>query len=442
MKIKLAGMLCALMLLCSCSSAGIETESLLHSPALNRQQEEVYAAMEDVLNLSEIRYKYPQRGDYRAPFAFYDMDRDGQLEAIVFYAHEDDLSTTCVKILRQDANGKWINFHDFSMESDQVDFVQFGHLLSTDTFCMIIGWQSTSSQSGQVTESILGVYSLRGDQFTAEIVDQSYLDYTVYDFNGDGLDEIATIERDEQNGGLSLSLLCSVELRLDVVGTLALSGEAVQPLRLTPGTLWDGSTALFIDESCSEESWATEIVRVSENRLQMLVGGENEKDYALTRRESGLYTDDYDGNGSMDIPGAQIGGNTGEEEETERPGMTPFMQMTANGLGTTRRAVVNHEEGYLVFFPDKWLDWVSVIPVDETGQWRFFLADPETGDPVIELLRIQSYTEPKNSLTAENGWIALGSRGATQFAGYIPLTAEDIPKITEQELKAMFRVLP
>lgn len=445
---KLAAALCCLLFLPSCGFIASDTESLLHPPALNREQAAINAALEDALGAAEIVYKYPQRGDFRTPFVFYDMDGNGQQEAIVFYSYQNDPSNTRTMILQRDGSGSWSPFNDFTTAGrDQVDFVQFARLLSEDSACMIIGWKNTAGQSGRSPDSALSIHSLQDGVFATEIPSQRYLDYIIRDFDGDGLEEIATVELDDERF-LRLSLLRAVGRRIAIHSSLQLSSEAETFMQLLPGTLWDGGAALYVDEIRVDTSAATEVVRVRKDGMSILVGGERPGDpeQMLPRWES--YTDtwrdelvlcmDIEGDDRVEVPHpVSLPGNLYEGEEYPLK-LTEMMQLTASGFITITSAVVNEGEGYLVRYPEEWLDRVSIIRDDESAEWRFYDIDPVTGESVTELLRIRADSSPEIS----GSYIDLGSRGTRYFSGYIPLTAEESPGITEAELLRMFQVLP
>lgn len=437
--------ICSLVLLTSCDFIAADTESLLHPPAINRRQAAIGTALEEALGTASIVYKYPQRGDFRTPFVFYDMDGDDIDEAFVFYSYQNDTANTRTMVLRDDGNGVWRVAYDINTNRDQVDFVQFANLLSPDSACMIVGWQSTSGQSGR--SSALSVYSLAGESFFAEISQQRYLDYLVRDFDGDGLDEIVTIELDSDRV-LRLSQLRAVDSRIAVSSSLQLSAEADTFLQMLPGKLWDGASAIFIDEIRTDTSVATEVVRVRAEGISILVGGERPADpaqellrwesYTDTWRDEELLCLDVRGTGDIEVPyPVSLPGNHYQGQESPLK-LTGLLKLTATGFITASSAVINEREGYLMRYPEQWLDRVTVLSDEDSGEWRFYEVDAGTGEPVTELLRIRTSTDP----TPPGGYFPLDERGQQYYSGYLPITAEETPGITEPQLKMLFQVLP
>ena len=89
-----------LFLLGGCASISMNAEDLLVPPRLNQRQTMVEEALQATVSPSDILYQYPQRGDYRSPFVFFDMDNDGLQEAIVFYTHRLEDEMVRAKVLR------------------------------------------------------------------------------------------------------------------------------------------------------------------------------------------------------------------------------------------------------------------------------------------------------------------------------------------------------
>lgn len=445
---KLAAALCALLLLPSCGFIASDTESLLHPPALTRQQAAINTALADAFSgLGEVVYKYPQRGEFRTPFVFYDMDGDGREEAIVFYSYQNDLSNTRTMILHEASDGTWVRSHDISTGSDQVNFVQFSGLISQDSSCMIVGWQNTAGQSGRSQDSTLSVYSLAEGAFTIEISAQHYREYLVRDFDGDGLEEIVTLELDDSLI-FRLSLLRKVGRHIAVSSSLPLCPEADTFLQMLPGKLWDGGGAIYIDEIRNDTSVATEVVRVRGDGMTILVGGERPEtpeqellrwdSYTDTWRDEPVLSMDIRGDGNVEVPyPVSLPGNLYEGQDNPLK-LTGMLQLTAMGFVNRSSAIINLQEGYLVRYPDKWQGRVSVVLDDDSLEWRFYDIDPVTEEPVTELLRIRS----DSSAERPGSYIELGERAQRYFSGYIPLTAEEVPGITESELRTMFQVLP
>lgn len=146
----------------------------------------------------------------------------------------------------------------------------------------------------------------------------------------------------------------------------------------------------------------------------------------------------------MEVPiPKSLPGNLNEGDE-QTLWLTQLMHLTPTRFTVPQHAVVNTAEGYMVYFPDTWVDWVAVLRDDEAATWQFFLMDPETGEAVTELLRIQATTGSGEASGTAGNYIDLGHRGSRYFTGYIPRTpasAENMLAITEAELQELFQII-
>lgn len=449
---KLAAALCGLMLLSGCDYLVSDAESLLRPPTLNDRQAQVYSAVAATLGSeggSLIHYKYIQSGDYRTPFVFFDMDGDGLDEGMVFYSFQSEPTSIRTKILVQSQDGTWSSHSDFATECDQIDFVRFARMLSTDSHCMVVGWRETGETSTRAPEQYLSIYSFQDGRFETEVKRQPYVDYTIHDFSGNGLDEIAVIARDK-NGALSLSVLLAEGRHIVADQSVALYQEVDTVLKTTTGRLWDGTNAIYIDEGLSDgQSVTTEVIRVSPGLLETLVGGLYDEEagvssgwekfqYTFRPRENAALSRDIDGDGVVEVPSPVALPGIQEDGEENLFGLIQLMNLGEAGFEAKDSVLMNQQERYLLYYPDKWQDKVTLVTDNELGEWKLYRIDPDTGEPTVELLRIQAYTGRETELAA--GYLLLASRGSRHYTGYIPRTTGEDTAITEAELRIMFQL--
>ena len=445
----IAGLFCIL-LLSSCNAASMTgAENLLVAPKMNARQAQVSQALESSLSLSEIIYKYPQHGDYRSPFVFFDLHGNGREEAIVFYSSLDDKDGIVrAKVLTQNPEGEWFPFYDITLQSGEIEFVEFHKLLSASSYCMLVGIQGTLRGP-----SMLSVYSMRGDAFILEAEHQFY-NYSVRDFNGDGLADIAVIARSLLDHTFYLTVLQKQGSHLAPGPRIGLSPEVETVKMLTYGKLWDGGGALYIDELLADgpvPTTATEIIRVDAAGLTLLAGGEPSRggayspariNYEATFRDEAIYCMDIDGSGTVEVPyPASLPGIYGNDA-VEIPKLVQLMQLREDGFRIQRSAVINTDAGYLLFFPERWQDGaVTVEHRTELSDWIFRKWDAEAQEPAEMLLLIS--TAPARDAGKDSGHdIELAVKGMTSYLAYIPRLQNEALAVTEQEVRELFRLLP
>lgn len=448
---KLVLPLACLLLLCSCDGISLAgTESLLEAPKLNKRQVEITAALETTLNLENIELEYPQRGEYRSPFVFFDMDGDGLEEAIVFYSNLGDTAGNArARILRQSQPGAWVSIKDLPSDRTQIDFVQFRHILDRQSYCMVLGWKGQGQKAAK-----LDICSVSDGAVRPE-ASQEYQLYIIKDFDGDGLDEALTVGKESSAGRFGVRMLHSFAGRLRREESLLLAKNADGILAIRHGSLWDGSSAVYIDMALSTGAnieYGTEIVRVTSDGPHLLAGdapdvaGEPSAERLLfesTLRVDEVLSADFDGDGAVEIPMPIVPSGDDEQELPsggEGPRLYRFMQLAEEGFSEHATGVINADDGYTLFFPERWGGRITVQIDGNTGEWRFFEINPDTQEPGAELLRIRRNTA-RGVVDVFEKYLTLGERGADTFSCYIPTDTSSPPNplsVTGDEIRDLF----
>lgn len=429
-----------LALLGGCTSISMNAEDLILPPRLNQRQTMVESALETTLSLNSILYRYPQRGDYRSPFVFFDLDGDGMQEAIVFYAYRTGDDMVRAKILRETPEGEYVQVRDMTGDGDQVEFIRFANVLDKDTSCLLIGWQDTRRGI-----STLGVYTYADGAVRRE-VEMDYQSLSIDDYFGDGLNEILLIRQDSSDY-YQLSLLGrTLDGRLSAIGDLALSPDISSVLQMRRGQVGSGC-AVFIDERRSDTYIATEVVAVGRTGLQSLVGEINFELYSETFRTEEVLCVDLQEDGLVEIPTQTEMPGYVTADELEPPPLTNYLRLNASPeaagytLTTVYSAAVNQEAGYLVFFPERWVGNVTIQRRPESNEWQFYKVDPVTDFPTTELLRIRVYSTRDYQDRFTSNYSSLAERGLFQYKAYIPATVGESLAITQLELETRLFML-
>lgn len=424
---------------CSYMPSG-STEDLLVAPKLNARQVELEAALDSTLDLSKIRYKYPQTGDFRSPFIFYDLDNDGKQEAIVFYAFIGDSSnSTRAKMLREVEAGQWTTAFDISDLGEQIEFIQFASLLEPGEKCIVIGSQSSRHFS------TLGVYSLTEGALRRELA-EPYNAFVLEDFDHSGLSEIVTVYKNSGEDRYTLSLYGKgLGGRLRQLDRLALADTATYVFQMLRGKLWNGSVGLYIDEELDGSSLVTEIISVRGSSLIPMATSEIGEDIGSTvRQESNdvnLLCVDLDKDGVVEIPLIEPLPGRNDSADAYLPDLLVFWHLTGDGFEPAFRGVVNDQDGYAVFFPERWTDTVTVVSQPELREWQFCKVNAETGEAGSRLLRIRAYSSGDYQDKFTSNYMKLAENGPMTYYAYLPELEEEPLAITEAEVRQLFLLL-
>ena len=434
----IALMLCLMLFCCSCSPIPFMANGeLLAAPILSSQQADVSEALQRILNLSEITYKYPDKGDYRSSFLFYDLDDDGLPEAIVLYAHTSSPNEARAKILRQSAQGEWYNFADIAGSGDEIEFVRFAPIHSLGHMSMIIGWRNPLHQ-----QSYLGIYTMR-EKLEVDFY-ETYTSFVLDDFDNNGLNELILAKK--QDNVFELDLFKAEYGRLIQVASHPLFADATNIMQMVGGRLWDNSVGIYIDERIDNTFYGTEVFRVRGDVIRPISSGSLGSDTAVwqnfseTFRDINILSADIAGDGAIEVPQIQDlpGALDVSSAELAPPPLIKYMRLENDSFQMRFNAVVNSDAGYMVFFPDRWLEHVTLVESSEAKEWSFRKYSQEQTRAGIELLRIRAYSADDYIDSSSNEFL-LASRGLFRYYGYIPETAQDEElAVTQTEVINLF----
>ena len=248
-KAMVAAMLCAVLLLSSCSGFS-SVDELLTAPALREDQAAVKAALEEYTG-ERLVLKYPISGNIRMPIQFVDLDGDGIEEATAFFSTAD-VAVAQLAVLQKDASGSWSVVTSINGLDVDVETVNFIRIENSASRLVLVQWSSTNTR-----ERILAPYRFVGSELVADLEETSS-NLFVYDLDNDSYDEFLYITSrgglfflkyiDPSNGAAYVE---PVEVLLD--------SRMNGCLGLVAGQLADGTRAVFIDESIGLDSDSGEV---------------------------------------------------------------------------------------------------------------------------------------------------------------------------------------
>jgi len=433
--------LCIMLLCSSCTGMPLAANGdLLAAPILSSQQADVSEALQRILNLSDIIYKYPSSGDYRSSFLFYDLDNDGLQEAIVLYAHAFAPTEIRAKILRQSEQGEWFSFADIAGSGDEIDFISFAPIHQSEHKSMVIGWRDSAYQ-----QTYLGIYTMR-DLLETDFYD-SYSAFVLNDFDDNGISELVTAKK--QDNVYMLNFLKAAHSRLIMVDSKPLFSDATNIMQMMHGRLWDNSPGIYVDERIDNTFYGTEVFRVTGNSLIPISSGSADstsplwQNFSATFRDTNILSTDIAGDGAVEVPRIEDlpGAFDVISAELEPPPLIKYMRLENDSFHVRFNAVVNSDAGYMVFYPERWLENVTLVESSESKEWSFRKYDEEQSRIGAELLRIRVYSI-EDFFDSNSDEFLLANRGLYLYYGYIPPTAEDEElAVSQPEVLNLFALL-
>ena len=441
----LAALAAVLMSCTGCSRLQTSVEDLMSPPVLTQEQAEIRSALSRVSGDSEIKYKYPQNGDYRSSFIFYDIDSDQVEEALVFYQSPSKGDSTWINILdRQD--GQWVSVCETPAPDTtaSIDFVSFEHLTDSQTVSLVVGWED--ARSGKTVIA----YNYDNGRLLP-IFERDYTELAITDLDGNGSTDLVLFTQQAQS--TLVFLACKTENGFETVDSVQLDRSIVSFDNILSGRTAAGTAALFLDSTVDLYESPFQITDVlsakrGENGTPVLVNLLDNEEATLSRGTmrpaQNLFCRDIDGNGTVEIPTvATLPGYEGIFDESAIF-LTSYNQLSSTSqLIPCQSGVVNPQHRYLLTFPERWLDnAVSAVVQPENGEYTFFAYTGDLSDTSTVLLKLRVYSaKDYHDKFDDNYFQLIGQKGLFEYYAYLPETHNSLT-ITEQELREeMFRFL-
>ena len=147
------------MLLVSSGCSGFNffsVESLLSPPSLSGKNGEVQDAFNKLVNGKNIKLKTPSKGDYKSSFVLYDIDSNGDDEALVFYT-DNTLDASVRMAVLECVNDVWVLSADIKGTGSGVYDVNFRDLNGDGFVEVFVNWTLLDSK----TTRMLSVFDVQ-----------------------------------------------------------------------------------------------------------------------------------------------------------------------------------------------------------------------------------------------------------------------------------------
>lgn len=434
-----------------CSRLQTSVEDLMSPPVLTQEQAQIRSALSQVIGDPNIKYKYPQNGDYRSSFIFYDLDDDEEEEALVFYQSASKGAATWINILDRLDSGEWISVCETPAPNAaaNIDFVSFEHLIDENTTNLVIGWEDDRSN-----KTVLA-YRYNNNRLLP-IFERDYTEIAITDLDSNGSTDLVLFYRQAQS--TLVFLACKTENGFETVDSAQLDRGIVSFDNILSGKSSNSSNALFLDSTIDLYETPFQITDVISAKRQVgstpkLVNLLDNEFVSLSqstlRPAQNLFCRDIDGDGIVELPTiTPLPGYTDVFDENSIFLTTYNTISSSSQLIARRSGVINTQHRYMIVFPDRWLkENVSAVVQPENGEWTFFAYTNELNDTSNPLLKIRVYSaKDYHDKFDDNYFHLIRQKGLFEYYAYLPKAPqkEGLAElaITEEELtNSMFFLL-
>lgn len=416
-----------LLSLSGCSFRFSSFDNLLRPPKLSGKYQGLQDSFENNVDKG-YSLSPPENGSYRSAFIAYDLDNDKDEEAIVFYTVKD--TPDLVKIFYFEYNdGTWLPIGSNDGLGSSVDEVKFADLNYDGKSEIIICWNLFSSK----TNKQFSVYDISDGSFTL-ISSFPYTSLKIFDVNGDGIDDIFTMNidssvADQYSASATTYTYDGKAKKLTALGSVKTDGNISSYASIQVESS-DDKKLIYVEANKGENDMITEIIYWDEenNTLVAPLFDVSTQSTQQTLRHGKIMCLDIDDDKlleipvSVDMPGSSFFDksstvaalNAQNDIQAQKFYYTRWVKLQNNRLRSVCYSIVDETSGYILKVPSSWVGRITVLGSD--GQWDFYRWSSYE-EKVGELL-FSIYSYDKNDTAAKNKYGSaklLTSYGSTTY---------------------------
>ncbi len=454
---KIAFLAVCCLLLSACSSFQPNLTDLMQSPKLTEEQAEIYEALTNAADVSDVQLKYPKSGDYRSAFVMFDLDADGEDEALVFYNMPSWGGNVRIMVLDHQQD-EWVSVYDAVGEGTDVTEVDFQVLTASGRHCVLIGWEQGTSENTSIS-----VYDYTGGQLRV-LYESEYSQMLIEDLDQDGTKEIllGIFKASSKTG--AIRLINDTEDGLQSASRVVMDSTITGFLGIEIGWLAQNQIAVFVDAYTSSTQIVTELmVYTDDGKLRSLSSHYGGLDRPLLR-EVPVRCEDINRDGILEIPVSLVEYSEEEREEDNRKNLLQYLYLSnpeeVERLGEADSAensqagsvtftfspvwtgFVNLDYGFRFQFPEEWIGQVNVVKESDRNEWVFTLRTEAAEPPALLRIRVYGQDEPRDvfdNLVYEQ----LEKRGVYEYYA-APVKSSAVPEqmqLSMEEIRERFSIV-
>ena len=436
--------------LSGCSFSMLDAQNLMAPPKANADQQSIHQLLQG--DRTEMALVYPKNGEYRSAIITKDFTGDGSKDAQGFYALED--RSEAAQFLLKDGDA-WRTAGTFQNTATQVDRVCFADLNGDGRQDVLIGWGSTAGTTGRT--AAVSAYLFSEGEIT-EYPLGTYGEMAVTDFDGDGVNEVFTIDKylpPEGEEGEASPAMARVYRFVDgqvrAVASVEADNSITNYTALSFGKLSAQLPGVAVDGAKADGSMTTQLFFFDgQGSLQNLPEGVNGENYQnpFSRPSTTSFTcRDINEDGILEFPAVSLlPGISSDVTPDSTSYLVEWRTLDKNGdFRAVLYAMMNPRENYWFQVP-MWLrQQLSASNNTSTRTVTYApVVDQEEGDqPLLgsPLFSIRVFTRSAwESRGQSSGYQQLAAQGDLVY-GIQSLTQDDSGQRVMEEVRENFRLL-
>lgn len=447
-KLKLFSIFFIMVLLClltSCSFRFSSFDNLLRPPKLIGRYQGLQDSFENAIK-DKFQLLIPENGEFQSSFITFDMDSDGNEEALVFYTLKDTPDIAKVSFFDYE-DDSWIYVSSLDGLGNTIDKVVIEDVNKDGLFEIIIGWNLYSSKMNRAFVT----YSVTGNNFT-QTFSHPYTHFDMVDVNGDGCNDILSLYVDSSipeqltsvAGVYNYNALTS---QFALLGETYLDGNISSYSSIRSETVND-DIILYVEATKGQNESITEVL-IWDNEKNALTAPlldlASQTTFA-TWRNINLTVFDVDHDSffeiptSVEMPGSVVTTSeilnnntvTSDNKPATQLYFTRWTKFRNNKLKPVQYSVINNDLGYMLNIKSSWVGRITVLGND--GLWDYYRWDAKNNQIGDLLFSIYAYSNTDNEEKKQySGYTQLKSTNTKTYVCQITTQGESFG-VTEKLL--------
>lgn len=421
-------------------------ENMLSPPKLLDEQSEIYSELIKSVGQG-VKLVYPKSGEYRSAFVIYDLDEEPGDEALVFYESKNTAAgegSLRMKIFDK-VDGKFEAVYDLACAGSEVESIRFERLGKSGGINIIVQYTLLNQ-----TEKVFSVYKYE-DRTPVERYSSSYVCLDVFDINGDGVDELITVNYDKTTQTSSAMMFVDGEEGFERLSQTNLYGATADYIMVTEGKLGEDKTALFLDYSKGNGQSGTDVIYCASDVLYCPDSVNSTLPNSSILRVTNdymaeIYCCDIDGDGLVEIPSTRLLPGYETLGKNEQLYAVEWYTVEFNKFVLEHYSYFSNKYRFALIFPSRWRGVVTAVPDFANSEIVFISYDERNGlnlENAVEIMRVRAVDKDDEKGLAEAKPLTfIGETDETYYC-ISQQSGSNAGKLalTESELKNCFKML-
>lgn len=400
-------------LLSSC--IGTSADEVLKAPLPSKDYTVLQKEVDKKITSGAV-YSPPEAGEYRNTIQLVDVDGDGTDEAIAFLREARASGKFNVYVYKK-IDEQYAEVGSIKGSGTAIDSVSYPIISPTGTRAIVINWKL-----GRDINRGMSIATLDNSEENFEIntiLDTNCLEFSIYDFDDDGSDEIITIV-DEIN--VKKANLYEIEPgKVNLVSSISLSNEILKVSKMRVGKIKGGINALFIESLIDDTPALITDILIYNNNLQNITINKDTGSGMNTYRAININSEDVNRDSIILMPKARAF----DSKSKDSLWLIDWYSYSADGSNDKILSTYhNIAEGWFYKFSPYWQKNVNAYKRIDNGSSH--ISFEENGRVILEIYTFAS--DNRDYYASQEGNTVIAE---TSNAIYCAKTPGDIISIDE-----------